>query len=88
MWRVQVLYSSFTADVDLGQSLNHLHQSLVVVDHPGVVEIMKTLVLVLQGENELVVRSNRSVDTVVDSVCVSEILVVVGWIYGINVVTA
>lgn len=79
-----------TADVALSQSLNHLHQRLVVVPHPGVVEMRKTLVLVLilvlQSENEPVVRISRSVDTVVDYVC--EILVIVGWMYGINVVTA
>lgn len=61
---------------------------MVVIAHPGVVDIWKTLVLVVQGENELVVRCSRTVDTVVDSVCVSEILVIVGWVYRINVVTA
>lgn len=82
-WSVQVLSLCLTADVAEG----HIPWCLiVVVDHPGQVELWNALVLVLQGEAGLVV--GRTGSTVVEAVWVNGDLGVVGWINRINEVTA
>lgn len=88
LWSVRVLSVCLTAGVPDGHPFNQITEGPVAVDHPGLVEVWKALVLVLQSETRLVVRCRGSIDTVVEAVLVDGDLGVVGWIHRVNMVTA